>query len=54
MLSLDFWRWKQEVTLSILNFPHWLPYFVGLNVAMVLLMYGFSRWGTHDSQGGQG
>ena len=50
MLSLDFWRWSQAVSLGGLNFPSWLPYFVGLNAVLALTMYGFSRW---DSQGGQ-
>ena len=53
MLSLDFWRWKQEISLSVLNFPAWIFYFVGLNLVLVAAMYGFSRWGTDEQPGGQ-
>ena len=53
MLSLDFWRWKQEILLSFLNFPAWIFYFVGLNVVLVLAMYGFTRCVTDEQPGGQ-
>ena len=52
MLSLDFWRWKQEISLSFLNFPAWIFYFMGLNVLLVAAMYGFTRWGSDEQQGG--
>lgn len=54
MLSLDFWRWKQDLSLAFLNFPDWLFYFIGLNFILVLTMYGFIRLGNSDDQGGEG
>ena len=53
MLSLDFWRWEQEVSLAILNFPGWIFYFMGLNLVLVATMYGFTHRVKDEPQGGQ-
>ena len=43
MLSLDVWRWHQKISLSILNFPHWIVYFVILQIGLTLTIWGFNR-----------
>ena len=42
LLALDFWSWSQPVTLSWLNFPTWIFYFIGLQIILAIAVTIFS------------
>ncbi|QUY44173.1 hypothetical protein [Acaryochloris marina] len=42
LLSLDFWRWDQGISLSWFQLPSWLFYFVILQGGLVLAVAGVS------------
>ncbi len=49
-LALDFWSWKQPVTLSWFNLPPWLFYFLELQItlAIAIIIFALKFW---DSAG---
>lgn len=52
-LSLDFWRWGQEITLTAGNFPAFLVHFVILQVVFAGAIWLFIRkvWQKDDEKG---
>ena len=53
-LALDFWSWSEQITLSWLNFPVWVFYFIGLQIvlAIALLIFVLKFWrSTSDEEG---
>ncbi|KST63296.1 hypothetical protein BC008_39110 [Mastigocoleus testarum BC008] len=47
-LSLDFWSWQPESSLSVFYLPPWVIYFVGLQMllSLVLLLFALIFWKT--------
>lgn len=45
-LSLDFWSWKRPISLSWLNLPPWIFYFVSLQIifAIALGIFALQFW----------
>ncbi len=51
LLSLDVWRWDQAISLSVLQLPSWLSYFVFLQLGLVLAIAGVSSTLWQRSEG---
>ncbi|BDM78784.1 hypothetical protein [Acaryochloris marina] len=50
LLSLDFWRWDQGISLSLFQLPSWLFYFVILQGGLVLAIAGVSSTLWHKTE----
>jgi len=42
-LSIDLWRWNQEVALGFWGFPNWMTYFVLLSLLLTVAIAVFSQ-----------
>jgi TRAP-type C4-dicarboxylate transport system permease small subunit len=51
ILSLDYWRWDEPVTIGWLGFPNWIWWFVGLQVVLVLGLTFFVRNFWEEEEG---
>ncbi len=43
LLSLDYWRWGELVTIGLLGLPRWIYYFVLLQLLLAGAVFLFSR-----------
>jgi hypothetical protein len=52
LLSLDFWTWKPEISLSFFYLPEWVFYFIGLQIilAAALLLFTLKFWKTPEDE----
>lgn len=48
LLSQSFWSWADELVLGPANFPVWIFYFLGLQIALAILLmvFAFTHWDT--------
>lgn len=46
LLSLDFWAWQRESSISFFYLPDWVFYFIGLQIvlAVALLLFSLKFW----------
>ena len=53
-LALDFWSWSRPITLSWLNFPVWVLYFMGLQIVLAIALVIFVLTFWRSSSGKEG